>query len=138
MGPKFLKTTRCLLFVVLPLVGFEVGGCAFDNEDQAPQASATPPADTVQVVNNSSAQQPPPQGGVVYAPVAPPPNKTEYLPTQPAPDAFWIGGHYVWGSSGWTWVDGHYERPPYPGANYTRGYYAKNSYGYRWVGGYWK
>jgi hypothetical protein len=141
MGSTQKKPTLYLLTVTSALLGFGFAGCAFDNEDQAPKAASTPPADTVQVVNNSPPPPAaPPPTGVVYAPTRPPPNRTEYLPsTKPSADARWIGGHYVWQGNDWQWIDGHYEAPPFPGATYSPGYYSyKGPYGYRWVGGYWK
>jgi hypothetical protein len=137
MKSTLSRSTRSLIILTSTLLGVGIAGCAFDNTDQ-PVASSAPPSD-VQVVNNASApQQPAPQPGVVYAPVAPPPNRPEVLPPKPRDDARWVGGHYVWQTDGWQWIGGHYELPPYPGATYSPGVYYKNAYGYRWVDGSWK
>lgn len=61
---------------------------------------------------------------------APPPEVAEQQPAAPAPDAFWVPGHWRWEGPGYVWAPGHWERPR-QGFTFVRAWWS-NDRGY-WV-----
>jgi hypothetical protein len=42
----------------------------------------------------------------------PPPARVEVVPAQPAPDAVWVDGEWIWRRSRWAWLLGRWVVPP--------------------------
>jgi hypothetical protein len=66
----------------------------------------------------------------IHLRIAPPPLRVETIPRPPAPDSYWIGGHWNWEGNRHVWVGGHWERPR-AGEVYVRAHWTHD--GGEWV-----
>jgi hypothetical protein len=62
--------------------------------------------------------------------VAPPVVRIETPPPSPAPDAYWIPGHWKWEAAQYVWVAGHWETPRV-GEVYVRAHWVRE--GGEWI-----
>lgn len=53
-----------------------------------------------------------PQQALVQVPYPPPPARVEFVPEQPAGDAVWIDGEWVWQGRRYAWKPGRWVKPP--------------------------
>jgi hypothetical protein len=74
---------------------------------------------------------------IVQAPPPPPPAPTELVVAQPAPDAVWISGCWVYEPRGYAWMPGHWERPPPNYRHYMAPHWQRREGGYVFIRGYW-
>jgi YXWGXW repeat-containing protein len=70
-------------------------------------------------------------------PVTPQPPR-EVVVAQPAPDMVWVGGYWIYESHGYSWVAGHWERPPPRYSAYVSPHWAHHEGRYVYVRGYWR
>jgi len=76
---------------------------------------------------------------VAQAPPPPPPPPREVVVVRPAPEMIWVGGYYAYGPrGGYTWVPGHWERPPGRYRSYVAPHWAPRGRSYVYVQGYWR
>ena len=75
--------------------------------------------------------------GDVYAPVAPPPLRTEIIPVAPSPAYVWIGGSWGWGGGRYNWTPGRWAMPPRPGYGWHPGGWSHGPRGWQGRGGHW-
>ena len=47
----------------------------------------------------------------VAPPIPPPAAQVEVIPASPAPNWYWVGGHWRWNGSRYVWVSGHWVEP---------------------------
>lgn len=74
----------------------------------------------------------------VVVPVAPPPPVIEHRPHQPGPEFVWVDGYHHWDGHRFSWIGGHWVRPPRPGAVWVSGHWDPRPGGYIWVPGHWR
>lgn len=67
---------------------------------------------------------------------APPPLLAEAVPPPPSPQAWWVGGYWVW-RDGWAWAPGRWEMPPRPQYHWVPPYYVHRHDEVVFVGGFW-
>ena len=77
-------------------------------------------------------------GGDVYAPMAPPPVRTEIIPIAPAPSYVWIGGSWGWSGSRYDWRPGRWAAPPRPGYSWQARPWSHGPRGWSGGGGRWR
>ena len=75
--------------------------------------------------------------GDVYAPMAPPPLRTEVIPVAPAPGYVWIGGSWGWGGGRYNWNPGRWSMPPRAGYGWHQGGWSHGPRGWHGGGGHW-
>lgn len=75
--------------------------------------------------------------GDVYAPMAPPPLRTEVIPVAPSPAYVWIGGSWGWGGGRYNWTPGRWAMPPRPGYGWRPGGWSHGPRGWQGHGGHW-
>ena len=75
--------------------------------------------------------------GDVYAPMAPPPMRTEIIPVAPSPAYVWIGGSWGWGGGRYNWSPGRWAMPPRPGYGWHAGGWSHGARGWQGRGGHW-
>ena len=74
----------------------------------------------------------------VEAPPPPPPPPREVAVRQPAPEAVWVGGYWIYESRGYAWMPGHWERPPERFHAFVEPHWQRHSDRYVYVQGYWR
>jgi hypothetical protein len=73
----------------------------------------------------------------IWVDAAPPPSRVEVIGVVPGPDYVWIGGHWWWGGSRYTWAPGRWERRPYHGARWRDGQWRHHGRRWYWREGRW-
>jgi hypothetical protein len=75
----------------------------------------------------------------VMADEEPPAPIVETIPVAPAPDFFWVGGHWHW-NGGWVWVRGRFVRHPHfhPGGHWEPGHWDRRGAHWVWHDGHWR
>ena len=68
--------------------------------------------------------------------VGPPPLRVESPPPPPAPDAYWIAGHWRWEGGEYVWAQGHWVIPR-PGEVYARAFWTGDGNGWHYHPGRW-
>ena len=69
---------------------------------------------------------------------APPPQREVVVVRQPAPDMVWVDGYYIYESRGYSWVPGHWERPPSHYRTYVAPHWSARGRTQVYVQGYWR
>ena len=94
------------------------------------------PQTTTTTVTTSAA--PPPSE--VYVEAAPPAPIVEEIGVAPAPDYFFINGHWGWNGGRWVWSRGYWGRHPHwhPGGGWVGGRWDRRGNGYAWHEGHWR
>jgi hypothetical protein len=77
-----------------------------------------------------------PRVAVVTA-MPPPPPRVEVIPVQPAPEYFWVHGHWGWDGRAHYWEDGHWERRREHEHWVAHHWEPDERGGWRLTGGYW-
>ena len=73
-----------------------------------------------------------------YVDREPPPRRYEPVPAPPAPDHYWVAGHWVWYNGAYAWVPGAYHRRPQPAGAWVDGHWDRQERGWVWVEGHWR
>ena len=74
---------------------------------------------------------------VAGAPAYPAAPAPDVVTVQPSPYAVWIGGYWVYTSSGYAWVRGHWEMPPPNSRFFVAPHWRHRRGGYVYIRGYW-
>lgn len=72
-----------------------------------------------------------------YVTVAPPLPQVEVQLAIPGPNFFWIGGHWLWGGSGYRWAPGRWEQHR-PGYGWAPHRWERRGNGWAQQGGRWE
>ncbi|MEO8432791.1 MAG: YXWGXW repeat-containing protein [Acidobacteriota bacterium] len=81
---------------------------------------------------------PPPAAVGVYASIAPPAVRTEYVGAAPGPDYLWVRGYWRWDGAAYGWVPGHFDRRPRERARWVDGRWKHTRQGWLWIDGHWR
>jgi hypothetical protein len=71
-------------------------------------------------------------------PPPPPPTPAETIPAQPAPNAVWVAGYWLYDGHSYTWMAGHWETPPPMAKTYVPAHYETRNGQTVYVPGYWQ
>lgn len=74
----------------------------------------------------------------VVTPPPPPPTPQETIPAQPAPNAVWVAGYWLYDGRSYTWMAGHWETPPPMAKTYVPAHYENRDGQTVYVPGYWQ
>lgn len=69
---------------------------------------------------------------------SPPPAPPEVIPPQPAPNAVWVAGYWIYDGRTYTWSGGHWEIPPPMARAYVAGHWENRNGQTVYVPGYWQ
>lgn len=73
----------------------------------------------------------------VEKPIPLPPLKAEVIGKEPSLEHVWIPGAWEREPDKWTWVAGHWEKPPILPARWVQGYWKYQENRYHWHPGHW-
>ncbi len=76
-------------------------------------------------------------GCVYHVRTPPPPPRAEVRPVRPFIGAIWIDGHWHYRGD-WTWVPGHWKKPPRAGVVWAPGHWKKTPWGWKRARGHWR
>ncbi len=77
-------------------------------------------------------------GCVVTKPtVAPPPPRSEVIPSKPGPNSVWIAGYWKWTGSTYVWVGGYWSKNR-PGKVWVPGHWERKGPHWVWKQGHWR
>jgi hypothetical protein len=79
-----------------------------------------------------------PTAALVEVGSPPPPGRVEIVPADPAADAVWVDGEWVWRRERWAWLSGRWVRVP-PGAAFSPWVFERGLDGRLWcAAGVWR
>ena len=72
------------------------------------------------------------------APATPPPTPVDSVPPQPAPNAVWVPGYWIYDTRSYTWMSGRWEIPPPFARTYVPAHSEMRHGQMVYVPGYWQ
>ena len=74
---------------------------------------------------------------VIVVKEQPPVERIEVIGAPPEQGRVWIPGHWARREGEWTWIAGHWGRPPHPAGIWEPGHWAWRPFGWTWRPGHW-